>query len=188
MALDRLNLAELDGDSGFVIVGEEGELGNITVSNAGDINSDGIDDLIVGAPGAEEAYIVFGSTEDFDRELNVSDLDGSNGFKLSGIEASGDQLGSSVSNAGDVNGDGIDDVIIGASRADSEDSSNDQGEAYVIFGRSNGFDSELNVNALDGSNGFTIPGIDDEGDLGSSVSSAGDINGDGIEDLIVWRT
>ena len=59
--------------------------------------------------------------------------DGTAGFVLKGTD-SGDQSGNSVSNAGDVNGDGIDDLIIGASNADPNGES-EAGESYVIFGR-----------------------------------------------------
>ena len=65
--------------------------------------------------------------------IDLSTLDGTNGFRLDGINA-GDQSGRSVSAAGDVNGDGFADIIIGAHRADSG-SNTDNGEAYVLFGR-----------------------------------------------------
>ncbi len=83
-------------------------------------------------------------------QLNLENLDGSNGFAISGIDRNG-RLGSSVSNTGHVNGDGIDDLIIGAPGYYIP------GKAHVVFGTTDGFDSELDLTTLDGSNGFTIP-------------------------------
>ncbi|MBH8556324.1 FG-GAP repeat protein, partial [Nostocaceae cyanobacterium CENA357] len=115
--------------------------------------------------------------------FNLSTLNGSNGFVINGIN-SGDSSGSSVSSAGDINGDGIDDLIIGAIFADSNGQSG-AGSSYVVFGSSSGFNASLNLSSLDGSNGFVINGINSGDFLGTSVSSAGDINGDGIDDLII---
>ena len=84
------------------------------------MNGDGFGDLIIGARGADPngsnsgaSYVVFGKAGGFAANLNLSTLDGSNGFKLSGV-AAGDYSGRSVSAAGDVNGDGFGDLIIGA--------------------------------------------------------------------------
>jgi len=89
-----------------------------------------------------------------------------------------------ISDAGDVNGDGVKDVVIGAFAADPNGQSG-AGESYVVFGTATGFPSALNLSDLDGSNGFVINGID-AGDLsGRGVSGAGDINGDGVGDVII---
>jgi Ca2+-binding RTX toxin-like protein len=89
-----------------------------------------------------------------------------------------------VSSAGDVNGDGLDDLIIGAFRADPN-GNREAGESYVVFGRSSGFSSSLNLSSLDGRTGFVLNGIDFGDYSGFSVSSAGDVNGDGLDDLII---
>ena len=68
--------------------------------------------------------------------INLATLNGSNGFRLDG-ERKYDFSGSSVSNAGDVNGDGFDDVIVGARYADSN--GDDSGSSYVVFGKASGF-------------------------------------------------
>ena len=59
------------------------------------------------------------------------------------------------------------------------------GQSYVVFGKSSGFSASLNLSSLDGSNGFVINGNNTFGGLGKSVSSAGDFNGDGFDDLII---
>ena len=80
--------------------------------------------------------------------FELASLDGLSGFKLSGV-ATGDASGYSISAAGDVNGDGFDDVIVGAAGADSNGA--DSGASYVVFGRATGFSPDLSLSALDGS-------------------------------------
>jgi predicted secreted protein len=187
-----LELSELNGSNGFVInrIDPSDRLGD-SVSGAGDINGDGIDDLIIGANRADpngnvnagETYVVFGNSEGFNASLELSELNGSNGFVINGIDFN-DQSGRSVSGAGDINGDGIDDLIIGARRADPNGNVG-AGETYVVFGNSEGFNASLELSELNGSNGFVINGIDPDDFSGNAVSGAGDINGDGIDDLII---
>ena len=91
--------------------------------------------------------MVFGSAAGFAASLDLAALDGTNGFRLDGIDAD-DCSGVSVAGAGDVNGDGIDDLIIGASgRSRRQD---DAGESYVVFGSAAGFAASLDLAALDG--------------------------------------
>ena len=80
---------------------------------------------------------------------------------------------------GDVNGDGIDDLIVGAPSASST------GQSYVIFGSKSSWSSPFSLSSLDGINGFILNGINSGDQSGFSVASAGDVNGDGIGDLIV---
>ncbi len=187
---NSINLSTLTGADGFRINGiAVNDRSGTSVSSAGDINGDGIDDLIIGAPNADpngsysgQSYVVFGSRTPFSANLNLSTINGANGFAINGINL-GDRSGTSVSSAGDINGDGIDDLIIGARDADSN--GNFSGQSYVVFGSRSPFSANLNLSTLTGANGFAINGINADDDSGISVSSAGDINGDGIDDLII---
>ncbi|MEH2245130.1 beta strand repeat-containing protein [Nostoc sp.] len=192
MANSSFNLSDLNGSNGFLINGFDGDSG-YRVSNAGDINNDGIDDLIIEAPYASpsgndragRSYVVFGGANVGSSGIfNLSDLNGTNGFAINGI-AGNDYSGRSVSYGGDINNDGVDDLIIGAPFA-SRNSIGQNGESYVVFGGTNvGSSGSLNLSNLNGTNGFTITGIGQTDTIGWSVSNAGDINNDGVDDLII---
>ena len=110
------------------------------MSTAGDANGDGMDDLLIGARGADPngdvsgaSYVIFGGVGvGSGGNLELSALDGTNGFKLSGVAAY-DRSGCAVSTAGDVNGDGVDDLLIGAFGADPN--GENSGAGYVVFGK-----------------------------------------------------
>ena len=153
-----------------------------SVAGAGDVNGDGLDDLLVGAPergplDAGAAYVVFG--RETPENVNLGAL-GRDGFRITGA-AGDDRAGVAVAGAGDVNGDGLDDVLVGADLADNNGRSG-SGSAYVVFGRR----AADNVDLADlGEAGFRIDGAASSDGAGASVAGAGDMNGDGLDDLLV---
>ncbi len=156
--MDGSTLYTFNGDSAGDFFG--------TVSGAGDVNGDGRPDLIVGALYDDNNGYRSGSARVF------SGMDGSTLYTFNG-DSAGDYFGS-VSGAGDVNGDGRADLIVGAWGDDNNGSKS--GSARVLSG-------------IDGSTLYTFNGDSADDRFGSSVSGAGDVNGDGRPDLIVgaWR-
>jgi hypothetical protein len=165
-------------------VGDEGDLAHagMSVASAGDVDDDGYDDILVGAPmqddggyWAGKTYLILGSSLDDASTIHLSDAD----YAFIG-ESSGDNAGFSVSSAGDVDGDGFDDILVGAS---------DNGEtpkAYLILGSGLSDASEIDLSLAD----YTF--VDPLGtcaglllDACTIVSSAGDVDGDGLDDILV---
>ncbi|CAB5505862.1 hypothetical protein THERMOT_2233, partial [Bathymodiolus thermophilus thioautotrophic gill symbiont] len=172
---------------GFAVNGESaGDYSGLPVSSAGDVNGDGLDDLIVSAQYAEnkagKSYVVFGKVDGVAVDLSTI-ASGTGGFVINGENAN-DWSGTSVSSAGDVNGDGLDDLIVGAYKATPSETKSKAGKSYVVFGKVDGVAVDLSTIAS-GTGGFVINGENTDDWSGSSVSSAGDVNGDGLDDLIV---
>jgi len=156
-----------DADMIFTGTVVGGGLG-FSVSDAGDINNDTCDDLFVGAwapSGTATAYVYSG-------------LDGSVLYSFI-AESQGDHFGSSVSDAGDLNNDTIEDFIVGAFRNNT--AGYYAGRAYAFYGRSESF--PITINAADADLIFT--GENEWDYFGCCVSSAGDINNDGYDDIVV---
>ncbi|MFN4017796.1 MAG: M10 family metallopeptidase C-terminal domain-containing protein [Reyranella sp.] len=185
-----IDLIWLNGSNGFQLRGvRAADNSGASVASAGDVNGDGYDDLIVGAPRSYpdgrypgSSYVVFGKAHNSQPFIELSDLNGTNGFRLIGAE-SGDLSGFSVASAGDINGDGFADLIVGAHQADPTGTG--AGSSYVVFGKASGFAATIDLSALDSTSGFRIDGADIYDMSGISVASAGDVNGDGYDDLIV---
>ncbi len=176
------------GTGGFVIRGAStDDLSGCSVSSAGDVNGDGLTDLIVGnrsgAPNgvlSGAAYVVFGKTSGTVVELSTV-AGGTGGFAIQGASA-GDQTGISVLSGGDVNGDGLADLVVGAHTADPN--GDRSGVAYVVFGKTTGTTVQLS-NVIAGSGGFVMKGVSAIDYAGFAVSAVGDVNGDGLSDVII---
>ena len=166
---------DLDSDQPWVIYGKEnGDNLGWSVSAAGDINGDGFSDVIVGAPlyGPEQEGTVFVYHGGEGGLNSIPDWTMGGGEK-------GIRFGNAVSGAGDVNGDGYDDVIIGAEdfKVDFGTSGEPKsGAAFVYYGSENGL---LDTHA------WRVLAEAKEINFGRAVSSAGDVNGDGYDDVIV---
>ncbi len=167
--------AQTDPPADVEITGEVRDDGfGADVAPAGDVNRDGFMDYIASAPGdddagegAGEAYLFYGPLT---HSLRARNADAS----ITGEEAV-DDFGSSVASAGDVNADGFDDILIGARSTDT--AGTQAGRAYVFLGPLEGSHTALDADAI-------ISG-DDFDELGWSVAPAGDVNGDGFDDILI---
>ncbi|MEM7016330.1 MAG: integrin alpha [Pseudomonadota bacterium] len=187
--------SSLTGGQGILINGVSGnDRIGVSLSGNSDINNDGIDDMLIGAPvadgeqaGAGAAYVVFGSEQltNLNSPIDLSNLDGTNGFAIHGAQT-GDNTGISVAFAGDINRDGIGDMLIGANAADPNGIEG-AGRAYIIFGKQGNFPAVFNLSNLNTQDlfGFVVTGANPFDDIGRRVSPAGDINGDGFNDVLI---
>ncbi len=195
-----IDLASLSPDAAVIYGAEKGDrLSRLAV---GDVNNDGIDDIIAGAVYADgpdnlryeagEVYIFFGSssfpgeidldTTDPDVRITGADtgdyIDGYHNFKDHSYIP--DHLGLRIY-AADINNDGIDDVLLIALGGDGEDNlKTDAGDAYVFFGRP---DWPASIDLKTDLPDITVYGADEKDNLRDIFG--GDINGDGIDDLLL---
>jgi hypothetical protein len=185
-----ISLADLeDSERGFEITGEfAGDTAGRSISGAGDVNGDGLPDILIGAPksaingkSSGTSYVVFGKLDLTPVFLELVAL-GQGGFSIDG-EAAQQFSGQSVKGAGDVNGDGLADVVVGALGASPNGLFS--GRAYVVFGRDAGKPTHLADIAAGTGAGFVMNGAVELDFAGSAVAGAGDVNGDGLADVIV---
>ena len=153
------------------------------VENIGDLNSDGVNDLAVGAylddegGGARGAvHIMFMNTDgSVDSTVEINDST-TNGPELE----DDDSFGRSVANIGDLDGDGVNDLAVGAHQDDDEGT--DRGAVHIMFMNTDGsVDSTVEINDST-TNG---PELEDDDSFGRSVANIGDLDGDGVNDLAV---
>lgn len=179
----NVNLSRLNGNNGFSLKRDAYDESSIAVG--GDINGNGIDDIVISqvAPDnySAEVFVVFGSGDGFGKTLDKTKLstqiDGTNGFMVSGLNEAGIYGGAIISIVGDVNGDGKDDLQV----SDATPFSEGRRAEYIVFGSSNGAAS-IDIGDFDNTKGGVITGRD--GGFISSAGRAGDINGDGIDNVI----
>jgi hypothetical protein len=158
-----------DNKADVTLTGLTHDLFGSSVAGAGDVNGDGYEDVIVGAPNRSEvaayagaAYIFYGGAS-MDSVADITFLGA----------AEGNNFGIAVAGAGDVNGDGYADVIVGERFADGGAAGS--GKAYIYFGG-----ASMNTAA-----DAVLPGEATSDDFGHSLAGAGDVNGDGFADVIV---
>jgi alpha-tubulin suppressor-like RCC1 family protein len=146
-----------------------------SVSSAGDVDGDGLADILVGSDGygpdahsTGRAYVILGTSLGSTSEIDLADAD----YIFEG-ESSGDSLGESVSGAGDVDGDGLDDILVGKF--------GNRGKAYLLLAASLDGSSTMDSSDAD----YSFVGESDADKAGYSVATAGDVNGDGLPDIII---
>jgi methionine-rich copper-binding protein CopC len=170
---------------GFRLTGGVNENAGFSVSGAGDVNGDGLADVVVSANGALSnadgaTYVIFGGATGGDMSALVT---AGKGFRITGLtNSTGHQLGTSVSSAGDVNGDGYADLIV------ATDTDQSYTAAYVVYGGAAPTNLSLAASTIAAARGFRILGNTANGAGLGQVSGAGDINGDGFADVIVGST
>lgn len=177
--LRNVDLASLDSTQGLRIVGKY--YGGLCTSAGalGDVNGDGIDDIVIGAQfrGAP-AYVVFGNSD------HVSDIVLDNMQPNVGVRLfmANNIFGYSVSRAGDVNGDGLNDIVVGVPWHSDYGEGHLLGRAFVVFGSPTL--ASTNLSHMSNTTGYTIYGTHTYKFVGAVVSSA-DVNGDGLSDVII---
>ncbi len=182
--------------SGRNILATNGRLSSASYMSADggtDVNGDGVDDAIIGAPRANaaigEVYIIFGSASS-NLGGSLPEIENGAGFSIINSDVDQYDLGFSVSIQADINGDGVNDMLIGAPNFTLPGSS--CGGAYVVFGGSEvGSGGQIDLASMSASQGFRIEFLPcvTQSDipllLGMGIDSAGDFNNDGIDDLLI---
>ena len=176
----------LNSTANASFIGENSEdYSGCSVSGAGDVNGDGYADILIGALNnddgtginAGKTYLIFGKSSGW--KINATLNTTANASFIG--ENNGDNSGCSVSGAGDVNGDGYDDILIGANYG-GHGLGDRYGKTYLIFGKSSGWKVNATLNTTANA---SFVGENDEDHSGCSVSGAGDVNGDGYDDILI---
>lgn len=181
--ISNIDLSNFSSSQGLVINCDT-DFGDISeFMTIGDFNGNGYNDYVLSSSEAEDGagavYVIFGSKNM--TNINLSDFTGKDGFKVIGEKES--ELGSYLDALGDVNGDGLNDFVVGAVC-----SNNCKGASYIIFGSFNST-SQLHLKNLEISQGVAIKmssrSKSDSAFFGNEVHFAGDLNKDGYNDVIM---
>lgn len=172
-AITSSDPSDLDGTRSYDVTG---------VAGAGDVNGDGLDDIILGNPSSDSlgredagaAFIVYGKTDSADVDLAQLTT---KGLRINGADTK-DEAGVAVA-AADIDGDGTNDVIVGAPFAG--DGTTNTGRVYVVFGGGLIADVDLSLPF----NGYAIHGPIVRQAFGTAIANAGDMNGDGFNELVI---
>lgn len=185
-------VTDVDGTNGFRLDGvKDGDNMASSIAGGGDFNGDGLDDIVLGSPNYDPdnrqfgaATIVFGDAQNTTSPRNVGMLNGNDGVRIDG-EFAFTGLGRKVAFTGDMNGDGLDDVVVSLLHRDFE--GGDRTIAYVVFGTRDPQPESYSIATVNGANGFRI--IDTTPDAsGHGVAGAGDFNADGLDDVLISTT
>ncbi|MCK5251533.1 MAG: FG-GAP repeat protein, partial [Thermoplasmata archaeon] len=170
------------GDSDASFLGEDaGDRAGDMVASAGDVNGDGLDDILIGAVSdddratfAGQTYLVLGKRKGWSMDMDLSKATAS----FLGEEED-DYSGDSIAGVGDVNDDGYDDFLIGARGNDEVAWGN--GQVYLIMGQPDGWSMDTDLSNVYAS----FIGERQYDGAGSSIAGAGDVNGDGYDDFLI---
>ena len=171
-------------DVGLTITGLPVAANGLTVSGIGDFNGDGLGDVAIGAPdanfGAGEVYVIFGSAS-FGSTFDVGDLNGTNGFTISGFTGD-DAAGTSITALGNIDGVAGDDFLIGVPGDD--DNGLQAGNAVIVSGGT-GFNAVESVATSTNLSLDEFTGQSAGDEFGRNVSGGFDVDGNGINDLVI---
>ena len=169
------------------------DLDRVAVQTVGDVNGDGYDDFAMSYNHVNDpayagvnqgkVYIIYGNGTVLDDKQVVQHADKFGGYLITGAAAN-DYFGEAVRALGDINGDGYDDIIVGAPRNEAG-SATDQGAAYIIYGRTDQGADDISLASGVGTRGIAIRGAVAGDQAGFGANSAGDVNGDGLDDILI---
>ncbi len=182
-----LNITQLNGGNGFALTGNPGT--GVSVSHAGDFNGDGVDDLLVAANFTIDAdmdnaiaYVLFGNNAPMLKTVDLNQMAPTEGIKFN-RPILNETPNFRVSGAGDFNGDGFDDIMIGSPWSD--DLVMNGGAVYVVYGNNSIATSAINLDDINGSNGFAVVGHLPDDPVGFNLAAAGNFNDDQFDDVLI---